>query len=125
ENVKRGLRAKIERGWRPGLPPLGYRNDKESRLIVPDGVHFETMKRLFGLALSGGYTVRQMLRTVNEDWAYRTPETRRYKALRLVRAYGHRRAQSEPLRQPLYLLPLHEAQQRTSVLRAVSRRERS
>src|SRR5947208_3210338 len=53
ENVKRGLRAKIERGWRPGVPPLGYLNDKESRMIVPDGEHFETMKRLFGLALTG------------------------------------------------------------------------
>jgi len=28
ENVKRGLRAKCEQGWRPGRPPLGYLHDK-------------------------------------------------------------------------------------------------
>lgn len=28
ENVKRGLRAKCEKGWRPGRPPLGYLHDK-------------------------------------------------------------------------------------------------
>ncbi len=28
ENVKRGLRAKCEMGWRPGLPPIGYLHDK-------------------------------------------------------------------------------------------------
>ncbi|NQU77373.1 recombinase family protein, partial [Candidatus Falkowbacteria bacterium] len=27
-NVKRGLRAKCERGWRPGCSPLGYLHDK-------------------------------------------------------------------------------------------------
>jgi hypothetical protein len=27
-NVKRGLRAKCEKGWRPGPPPLGYIHDK-------------------------------------------------------------------------------------------------
>lgn len=25
-NVKRGIRAKCERGWRPGMPPIGYYN---------------------------------------------------------------------------------------------------
>lgn len=28
KNVKRGLRAKLEKGWRPNLAPLGYLNDK-------------------------------------------------------------------------------------------------
>lgn len=27
-NVKRGLKNKVEMGWRPGLPPLGYSNEK-------------------------------------------------------------------------------------------------
>src|SRR3989344_7712581 len=27
-NVKRGLKSKVEIGWRPGLPPLGYLNEK-------------------------------------------------------------------------------------------------
>lgn len=28
ENVKRGLRAKCEQGWRPGVSPIGYLHDK-------------------------------------------------------------------------------------------------
>lgn len=28
ENVKRGLRAKCEQGWRPGRAPIGYIHDK-------------------------------------------------------------------------------------------------
>lgn len=79
ENVKRGLRAKVERGWRPGVPPLGYRNDRESRMIVPDGKHFETMKRLLALALTEAYSVRSLLRTVDEEWGYRTPDAGRHK----------------------------------------------
>jgi len=30
ENVKRGLRAKCQMGWRPGVPPVGYLHDKNS-----------------------------------------------------------------------------------------------
>lgn len=79
ENVKRGLRAKIERGWRPGVPPLGYRNDRDTRTIVPDQPHFDTIQRLFGLALTGGYSVRALLRIATEEWGYRLPATPRYK----------------------------------------------
>ncbi len=32
-NVKRGLRAKCEMGWRPGVSPLGYRNVMENNRI--------------------------------------------------------------------------------------------
>jgi len=79
ENVKRGIRTKVERGWRPGSGPLGYRNDQEKRTIVADGEHFEVMKRLFRLALTGSYSVRTLLRIVTEEWGYRTPTTGRYK----------------------------------------------
>src|SRR5215467_3712096 len=30
ENVKRGLRAKFQLGWLPGMAPFGYLNDKET-----------------------------------------------------------------------------------------------
>lgn len=30
-NVKRGLRAKCEMGWRPSPPPIGYRHDPEAK----------------------------------------------------------------------------------------------
>ena len=86
ENVKRGNRAKVERGWRPGVAPLGYRNDKESRTIVPDGEHFDAVKRIFGLMLTDTHTVRSVLRIANEEWLYRMPVSRRYRGRSLAQS---------------------------------------
>src|SRR6266849_7795331 len=36
ENVKRGNRAKLERGWRPNHVPLGYLNDKDTKTVITD-----------------------------------------------------------------------------------------
>jgi site-specific DNA recombinase len=36
DNVKRGLKAKIEKGWLPGVTPLGYKNNKITHLIDLD-----------------------------------------------------------------------------------------
>ena len=90
ENVKRGYRAKIEKGWRPGVAPLGYRNDRDAHTIVPDGTHFTTLKRLFEVALTGAHSVRSLLRILTEDWGYRTPVDRRYKGMPLSRTTIYR-----------------------------------
>lgn len=74
ENVKRGNRAKIMRGWKPNRAPLGYRNDKETKTIVPDSEHFPTIKRLFDLALTGTYSVKQLHTLARDTWGYRTPK---------------------------------------------------
>lgn len=84
ENVKRGLRAKIEKGWRPGNIPLGYRHDRETHTVVTDGEHFEMLKQLFGLALTGAYSVRTLLRMATDDWGYRMPRSRRYRGQSLA-----------------------------------------
>ena len=52
QNVKRGNRAKIERGWRPGSVPIGYRHDRDTKTILPDGEHFEVVRRMWDLMLS-------------------------------------------------------------------------
>jgi len=78
ENIKRGNRAKVERGWRPGVAPLGYRNDKTTRTMVPDEPHFTTVKRLFELAATGGHSVRSLIHTATTEWGYRLPNDRRY-----------------------------------------------
>lgn len=78
ENVKRGNRAKVERGWRPCITPLGYVNDPVTKTIVPDGIHFETVQSIFRLALMETHPVRSILRIVTEDWVYRMPNNKRY-----------------------------------------------
>ncbi len=50
-NVKRGLRAKCEMGWRPGLAPLGYIHDKyadkgEKRVVI-DPKRAPIIKKIF------------------------------------------------------------------------------
>ena len=78
ENVKRGNRAKVERGWRPGNTPIGYMNDRETRTIIPDSKHFEAIKQMFSLVLSEQYSIRSILRIMSEEWGYRTPAKGRY-----------------------------------------------
>ena len=77
ENVKRGNRTKVERGWRPGPTPVGYRNCKETKTIIPDPEHFPLVKKLFQLALTEAYTVKELLLKANNEWGYRTPKHKR------------------------------------------------
>lgn len=77
ENVKRGNRTKVERGWRPGPVPAGYRNCKETKTIIPDPEQFPLVQKLFRLALTEAYTVKQLLVKANDEWGYRTPKHKR------------------------------------------------
>lgn len=54
------------------LPPIGYALDPERRRFVPDKTYFPLVRRLFELVLSG-VPVREVLRTANEDWDFKTP----------------------------------------------------
>jgi len=72
-NVKRGLRKRIEMGWLPGLAPLGYRNDRETRTIAVDPERFTLLQSAWRLLLTGTYTVRQINDILHHDWGFRTP----------------------------------------------------
>lgn len=89
ENVKRGMRAKIERGWFAAGPPIGYKNDRVSNTIVRDPEHFEIVKRLLNLALTGSYTAKELCILARTEWQYLTPKHKRMggKALGTSTAY--------------------------------------
>lgn len=76
DNVKRGLRAKLEQGWFPGLAPLGYLNekyqDKGRRKILKDPERFSLVRKMWDLMLVGNYSVTQILEIANNQWALRT-----------------------------------------------------
>ena len=61
-NVKRGIRAKCEMGWRPCMPPLGYYNRAFSgiRDIVVDPVRGPIVKEMFFKAAYLGYSGRKL-----------------------------------------------------------------
>lgn len=77
ENVRRGNRTKLERGWRPNRAPLGYKNDPATRTILPDPVHFPLVRRIFELYLYENMSPRQIGLTARDDWGFRTPRNRR------------------------------------------------
>ena len=80
ENVRRGNRTKRERGWFPGLAPMGYLNGRSEtgeKIVVPDPDRFPIMKRLWKLLLTGGYSVPQILDIATNEMGLRTPKRRR------------------------------------------------
>ena len=77
ENVKRGNRTKVEGGWRPGKAPVGYRNCKDTKTIIPDPEHFPVIQKLFSFALTGNYSVKELYRKARDEWGYRTPKKKR------------------------------------------------
>ncbi len=76
KNVKRGLRAKLEQGWRPNLAPLGYLNDKTKgkgrNEIVKDPERFALVKKMWKLMVSGSYTPPKILEIATNRWGLRT-----------------------------------------------------
>lgn len=69
-NVKRGLRAKCEMGWRPGVAPIGYlnvmRNDRIQEIIL-DEERAPIIKEIFqrvGNKGQSGRTVKRWLETI-------------------------------------------------------------
>ena len=86
ENVKRGNRAKIEKGGWPNRAPIGYRNDKETQTVLPDPEHFPYVRKLFDLMLAGSYGIDAIVRVATEHWGYRTPQHRRSGGIPLRRA---------------------------------------
>jgi site-specific DNA recombinase len=71
DNVKRGNRAKLERGWLPGLPPLGYLNEPKERTIVKDLERFTLVRKMWDLLLQG-VRPSKILKIANEEWGLRT-----------------------------------------------------
>ena len=70
-NVKRGNRAKLERGGWPGIAPQGYLNDRLNRAILKDPERFPLIRKAWDRLLAGE-SVLQIWRTLNDKWGYRT-----------------------------------------------------
>jgi site-specific DNA recombinase len=80
ENVRRGNRAKRERGWLPSCAPIGYlntRSESGEKIITPDPVRFPQVKKLWELLLSGGYSVAELHGIAERRLHLRTPHRKR------------------------------------------------
>lgn len=90
ENVKRGNRTKIEKGWRPSQAPLGYCNDKETKTTVPDETHFPLIRKMYSLMLTGTYTTKQIAVVARDEWGFVTPLKKRMGGKPLENSTVHR-----------------------------------
>ncbi len=89
ENIRRGIRTKLEKGWLPNMAPTGYLNDRETRTIMRDPERFSLMRRMWDLMLTGTYSPRQILGIATDQWGFRTKRRKRTggKALTLGALY--------------------------------------
>jgi hypothetical protein len=67
-NVRRGIRAKCEMGWRPGIAPLGYYNRAFNGVkdIVIDPERGDIIKEMFTLVAYKQYSGRAMKRHLDK-----------------------------------------------------------
>ena len=77
ENVRRGIRRKLELGILPNRAPLGYLNNKARKTIVVDRKSYEVVRNIWGLAATGCYSPRQIRDKAEYEWGYRTPRRER------------------------------------------------
>lgn len=66
-NVKRGNKAKLEKGGWPGCAPLGYINDKEKKCLIIDQERAHYIKRCFELYSTGKYTIGEMTKLMEKE----------------------------------------------------------
>jgi len=88
ENVKRGYRTKIAKGWRPGWAPIGYLNDPATKTIIPDPERFPMVRRVFDLALTSAYSIRDLTRETHR-WGLTTVQRKRIGGKPLTRSLVH------------------------------------
>ncbi len=76
ENVKRGLRAKCQMGYRPGVAPLGYLNNryprKGQKKVELDPVRATLIKQMFEKVAYEGYSGHKILHWLNDETDFTT-----------------------------------------------------
>lgn len=53
KGVRRGLKGKAKRGWRPHMTPVGYLNDRTDKTIIPDPETWDLVRMVFDKYLTG------------------------------------------------------------------------
>jgi DNA invertase Pin-like site-specific DNA recombinase len=76
-NVRRGNRARFQRGWVNHIPPLGYLLDPATKTIVKDPKRFDLVRRMWELLLTASVRPERILHIANKEWGFRTRQFKR------------------------------------------------
>jgi len=89
KNVKRGIRAKLEKGGWPNRAPLGYLNDAATKTLIKDPERFSIVRKMWDLVLSSRHSIPKIVQIANTEWGFRTRKRKRTggKPLSVSRAY--------------------------------------
>ncbi|NOT34441.1 MAG: recombinase family protein [Candidatus Eisenbacteria bacterium] len=71
-NVKRGNRARFERGWPNFRPPVGYIEDRATKTVITDPERFPLVQKLWDELLSGRMRPMQIARAAEHEWGLQT-----------------------------------------------------
>lgn len=72
ENVKRGNRTKVKKGWRPTKSPIGYLNDKETSTIIADPDRFDKVRTMWDILLNSEALPSKIYQTARYEMALTT-----------------------------------------------------
>lgn len=81
EEVKKGMRQKMEEGTLPGRPPFGYRNNKGERTIKIHPENSEIAHLAFTRFASGAYSLHELCRAVRQATGTTISKTNMHKML--------------------------------------------
>ena len=80
-DAQRGLRKKADMGYLPSGAKPGYMNDphaeKGNKKLFSDPIRFPIIKEAWRLMLTGLHTPPHILRIINDQYGYRTPQRKR------------------------------------------------
>lgn len=72
-NTRRGMQSKAEKGNKPGVPPVGYLNDRLEKIVIADPDRFTSMRILWDKILTGTYSMAQLYHIADKELHLTTP----------------------------------------------------
>jgi hypothetical protein len=76
-NVKRGNKTKIKNGGWCSVAPHGYINNIVEKTVEIDTERFNLVRKMWDLALTGRYSIKQICDIANNDWGFKTIRKRK------------------------------------------------
>jgi site-specific DNA recombinase len=77
ENLTRGRRTKIENGWLPYTPPIGYLFKKASKTTIPDTERFPIIRQMWDMMLTGATSPKRIWEVATKQWGLKTRQRKK------------------------------------------------